>query len=709
MTGFQRRLKLTPAALDLLYGGSLVCLVSETLIDRLLERFQTVWGKNGEQAPSLLALTNEGALCSPGEDPSEAYLSPFGAPAGIVGILIAHQDPRTDWLISALFARDGAQTPPKSYRVHVEDDVAIDRMIARMFMETSLRLLDRVADQDALIVSQRLDLEHRDQTLARMTQRLEASGNDSYLAVTLPAGERVTALTTAENGAVLRSRLPVKGMGLQGLGLYLAAPAKPGICLNISLGAAATGLIIFQKTMSLDHLSRGWFDVKLSPALSVDEELDLLLSVDTVDGEVQLALADTATDRFGIEGRTESLALRLFKTDLVPARGDTGIVISHASGVPLTDLTSFVDFAGTDAERERAAASLGANPIEFRRSDGYLQTHPILFQDSGVIAGAVIDGALSASLTGLSALVALDHPRAAPATAILVACPATTPADEYQALLKAATEGTLPPTCRGASVALEAERTRRIDLDLSDAPSDLGTLLLGAVPAEGRTDFGFCRWHRLIRTVGPSVPTMDIPVKGPETVPLRRQTLPISGWDLAAQSQFIEGQGAQARLEAELGYPVLEVHRERAVLQVHPVMNQTSAVVCSSIIPADAVCFKVSVQTAHPSAPDFIYGALAIPSGLDVKAVLDGLVDRLPAHVGAGLGGQSEDGVCWQVVLGTAEQRKQLVLALPETSGSKDLLLFTLPAAGTTSYGWCQFLDPSLDFEIPDPAHGSER
>lgn len=171
--------------------------------------------------------------------------------------------------------------------------------------------------------------------------------------------------------------------------------------------------------------------------------------------------------------------------------------------IVLPDLGDFVQFLHGADELHRLSVEGGFMPLLLEENGGYLQTHPL----KDKVSGAVLPLLVAPGTTGVVTKAATGHSHAPEFIylVVLVRQDVTDMVDAVEAVAKAVSEGgpfgVTVEEDDGAvywhARSLKADEEAVLNLGFNEPLSDVYSIVFVALPIDGQTSFGWCRWTSL--------------------------------------------------------------------------------------------------------------------------------------------------------------------------------------------------------------------
>lgn len=521
----------------------------------------------------------------------------------------------------------------------------------------------------------------------------------------LPMGSRSIGPGGDVNTMHFRQTLPCDAAGLRGLGLRvirgasgsLAVSDHPAVCLKVV--RECDGLSLMDVTVSFRDLGEGWFNLDLDDGAVMsfgDAALEVLWSEEAKDDAPLFALADLSADRFG-DDNADTLALRIY-SGLRPLPTEEDV-----SPKTVPDRFETVSLSPADLGPraiwpfKNTALAEGAEIISF--NGDWLQTHALV----GAASGAQIPNLVPAGGVSVSASVCTAH-EAGPVC--LYALVVLEKGEGHSAAMIEQIVNDILEGKRGMATSsvdgvhvvskqVPAHQQHRLELTFSAPLSSPADVFLVVRPAGAEAAYGWCRWSNLECRLLPSAEMIqldDMPISAENSglLLMRTQKFP----ELAGRINFISGKAKLQELGRELGFLPLLVSEETGSLQTHPLQDHVSAAIFEGGVPTGALRVASSVETAHDSAPAFIYVIAVLDSSIKEKErAVRNMMQRIKPDDGRtwqGINGKKT--VQWQAKVLYARQAALLELELAEAAKkAHDVVFAVKPAVDSVSYGWCRW------------------
>ncbi len=697
------RLLLTPRAYQLLYSSPGLCLVGETVV----ERFR---GRSENAALPLLRLGADGVVYAPDETDQRTQLpltAPIGIASGLLAIIVTKTEASAaeDW---RAFAESQGRTVP----VHQLSD-SFSR--ARREAEFGRVLLDIVAGRLKGVQEQ---LGAREQQLVALRRSFERKNVSLEAAKrmmdTLAVQPMMLAFEAAPSGDFLENdetrqsvRLPCDATGFASLDLFFepASTAPTGGKLVVSVRRAIDGTQVLKEEVLYESVSPGW-RLFTATGQTIFLSGDLVLELEWQDGDSaagrpKLALADRYVHQFDSpspDGR--ALAMRIFKGFVHEGDAELddvfgGDILAEAWRKPLSlakghDVASFI--SGPDAEI-RLSKTLGESPISWNLDEGWLQTHLVAEEPSGIW----MTGFLPKGGNSIHVHVENHHHSGPHSLFVMVAArPGRRPAaSALMALATSIRKGEVAMTGQhkdgyhwaaanllgGAAqdLGLHAEAPFETDMDVA----------VFSVPLSDSSAYGWCRWSDF---------RMGILVASLE----RSDQLPAKAWmgserrfpELSNRLEALGEPGLLAAMQDRYGFPPLMITEDMAALQTHPVRDGMAAAYFPNCVPSGTMAIDLDFGGGHREMPECLFVAAVVHKN-DKKAVeafAEILAGASPTNLG-GMAGQTDGGaVQWSAAVtkgdGSGRITMQLESPVAETVG---LAFAARSLSDDMNYAWCRW------------------
>ncbi len=665
---------------------------------------------------SYLVLEPDGCLREPasGEGEDDSRLKPVGMAIGLK-CLVVGRDTEQAALAWQRHAEAQSLFTPLEVKViggfkrsqHIE---AAEFLVGQAIQHTR-ELARQMADKEESLAFLRRKNEWLLLSLEKSRRMIRGAGYSlRTITAELPTGTRTIGPGGDLDTIRFRQTLPCDAAGLRGIALRvmrsaagaLATSGHPAVCLKVV--RVSDGRRLMEYTASFRDLAEGWFNLDLDTSMELsfgDAALEVFWCDDAKDNAPLFALADLSADRFG-DSNADTLALRIY-SGLRPlpteegVSGDTAPVLLETVSPSPADLGASAIWPFTNTAPENIAEIISCN-------NDWLQTHAL----AGIASGAQLPNLLPVGTVSVSASVFTAHESGPACLFTLVALEqgATIGEDRPGALIEQIVDDILEGkremetgSAQGVHVACKqvpANQQHHLDLTFAAPLSNAADLFLVVRPAGAHAAYGWCRWSNLEYRVRPSakktVQLDDMPAIADkdELLLMRTQKFP----ELAGRIKFVSGTAKLQELGRELGFLPLLVSEETGSLQTHPLKDHLSAAIFEGGVPTGALRVASSVETAHDSAPAFLYViAVLDPSIKEKERAVRNMMQRIKpddARTWQGINGKKT--VQWQAKVLYARQAAMLELELAEVATeAHDVVFAVKPAVDSVSYGWCRW------------------
>lgn len=662
----------------------------------------------------LFLLHASGVISTPDENLTMDMqtLGFVGFPAGLMGVIVSSKNKeRADGLLKYAETHDPVVMP----QVHVvsrwRSGYGILKFINSLLAATAVRSRQGLARSQTQLARLRRDHEQLGLTVEKAGKMMRGIGLDTRtVAFELMPGDGSLGASGAAGVSEYVQTLPVDLTGFSGLALFVTSVSEGEGELMVFVRCAADKRTVATFVADYRDFSEGWHHFSLpEPLFSVQGNGELYLvwtSAGKKAGGPHFARTDRIADRFGDENH-RSLALRVETGLAIPPHQRSGdetfsdtLARSH---IPAANLFCQGEFYGGRALEEEGDQQRGWPVLTIDPRGGWLQTHPL----TDGIAAFHVQGGLRRFAREISALVSLDHDKAAPCIAVLAALDASKVTEENvrETLSRVGKAGGLALEGQEDGlvwsavplVAMESKHFKvRFDLPLDTAHD----LLLAAIPLhEDDSSFGWCRWREV--GIGYQLPEADaVPVPASSAGQPSGRAVRITSFpDIAERIVFYRGRYAHDQLRMKLGFLPIQLLNDVGAMQMNPMEDQICAAELDGGLPTKAVRIVCNVGTAHMGARKFTYVLGVVSRNSKNRAeVIETVAKNIEAEHYVGELGD----VTWTAVKIPAMKRRQIALDLPAWTSAGDIPFFiVLPAEGNRQFGWCRWYSLAIETE-PD-------
>jgi len=681
------KIELTLAAFKTVYSGTSLFLIGEDVLPALDE----VLGKDIRYA----VLGADGCIYDANEHPDglDTRRQPVGMAIGLRGILVGRE--------TTAAAKAWDEHARKQKMFELAPVKILSGMKGRIRLDAMRFMLDCRTRENADLQAQMAQKEAGMSYLRRKNEDLLLNMEQArrmirgagfalqHIAAELPVGNETIGPGGTIDTTHFTQLLPADSAGLWAVSLYALAPTEDTRAnegsLEVRVIRASDGACLTHDTKPYS-IMEGWLQFDLSGACSrTMGDAFLEVSWKGNAGEAPLlALADVDADRFGDDNR-RTLALRLMKS-----LADPVVDAEFEGGYSLSPLLRYSISA---VELQRHAAWAFDDLIEDVPADGsllstgidneWIQTHP---HENGP-SGARFEGALLPGVAEVNIFVQTEH-ESAPTSLYFVLAVEHLDGEDARARSRKVLDylsgaGDLegvhavqrlvaPMQALTLSLRLDHPLERRADL-----------YLVVEIP-ERNPSFAWCRWSGL--EIGLA------PVLGGGQTSLRLRSLKFP--TLAGRIEFVSGAKKLDELTKSLGFSPLLVSEETGSLQTHPLKDQLSAAILEGGVPTNTIRIASEVETAHDSAPAFLYVlAVVSPAVSEKPRAIRNVMSRIDAQDSSTWQGiNSRKTVQWKAMMLYARQAATLEMELAlELEAPGDVVFAVQPVGESVSYGWCRW------------------
>ncbi len=667
------------------------------------------------QSISYLVLEPDGCLREPkaGQEPNKDRLKPHGMAIGLKCMVVGRDTEQAAlaWerhaKAQALFAPPAVKVIGGFKRSQYID--AAEFLLGQAVQHTR-ELTRQMAVKEENLAFLRRKNEWLLLSLEKSRRMISGAGYSlRTITAELPTGTRTIGPGGDVNTMRFRQLLPCDAAGLRGIGLRvirsvpgsLATSHRPAVCLQVI--RESDGCRLMEYTASFRELAEGWFNLDLDDDAVMsfgDAALDVAWCEEAKDGAPLFALADLSADRFG-DSNADTLALRIYSglrplpTEEEGAGKMVPELFESISLLP-ADLGALAVWPFADTAPEDSGETISFN-------DDWLQTHAL----EGRASGAKLSGLLPADTVSVSASVCTAHESGPACMYALVAIERGTslandsPGKVVEQILDDLLQGkqeSAASSADGIHVACKqvtAGQLHPLTLTFATPLSNTTDLFLVVRPAGSHAAYGWCRWSNFeyrVHRAAETVQLDDIPTGSDQGSPLlmRTQKFP----ELAGRIEFISGTAKLHELGRELGFLPLLISEETGSLQTHPLRDHVSAAIFEGGVPTGSLRVASAVETAHDSAPAFLYViAVLDPSIKEKERAVRNMMQRIKpddSRTWQGINGKKT--LQWQAKVLYARQAAMLELELAETATkAHDVVFAVKPVVDSVSYGWCRW------------------
>ncbi len=311
------------------------------------------------------------------------------------------------------------------------------------------------------------------------------------------ASDRVTGIT-------YRTKLPKNVRALE-LTLELPEEAGPGMVLYAALASRLDGIeavmtrLIEGRAAETDLICCGMAEMDAGATTTIE------LQAEHYPEEVYVVVVAKGRDEHITNGWCSLKRLVLNAPARQPAQDhpDSSVSRKVVRAIVLPELGNLVQFLHGAEELERLSVEGGFLPMLLEENGGFLQTHPL--RDK--VSGAILPQLVMPGTCGVVATATTGHPHAPEFIYLVVLVRHGTPdlIDAVEAVAKAAGEnGPFNTTFEEDDGAvywrasrLQAGEEHQLKLDFDRPLADVYNIVLAALPIDGHTSFGWCRWTAL--------------------------------------------------------------------------------------------------------------------------------------------------------------------------------------------------------------------
>lgn len=669
------------------------------------------------EAVGYLVLEVDGRLRTPDDGPGEnpenggGHLQPIGMALGLKGMIVGRD---TEQAALAWSRRADAQSLYDPLEVKViggfkrNQHFEAAQFIVALAARQTENLARQMAEKEESLAFLRGKNEWLLLNLEKARRMIRGAGYSlRTITAELPTGSRSIGPGGDIDTRRFRQTLPCDAAGLRGLALRvlegspqdLAGSDKPAVCFT--LVRASDSRRLMDRTASFRELGEGWFHLELDDSTSMafgDVALEVVWCDDTVGAGPLFALADLSADRFG-DASGDTLALRIYS-------GIRSLPTHETASTPVAgELLETVALSPAELGPRAVwpftnkALDEGGEIISFQ--EDWLQTHALV----GAASGAQVPSLLPAGAVSVSASICTAHESGPTCLYVLVALEQGAgdgaPGALIEQMVSDILDGKREMATRSADgihVAcklIPTNQLHHLDLRFAAPLSAAADLFVAVRPAGAEASYGWCRWSNMAYRMHPSAdmtPLADMPgsAESEGLLLMRTQKFP----ELAGRINFISGKAKLQELGRELGFFPLLISEETGSLQTHPLKDHVSAAMFEGGVPTGALRVASTVETAHDSAPAFLYViAVLDPEIKEKERAVRNLMQRIKPGDGRtwqGINGQKT--VQWQAKMLYARQAALLELELAEAvTKAHDVVFAVKPAVDSVSYGWCRW------------------
>lgn len=494
---------------------------------------------------------------------------------------------------------------------------------------------------------------------------------------------------------------------LSGLRLFVTEGEEPLAeegQLTLLLVQAVSNRVLARIDRSYDDISVGWNEFDLTQqSQTAFGDAYLKLQWRGMGQHPKLALSDTCADT----DIGKPLAMQLFADYFRSMSGND----AQASSSVLADIDRIeLGVAYLRSQLKELGTPAAEDCLTFDASGNWFQTHP----NTSNIVGCSLQSVAIDKLRSVEVTVSLEHENAPPAAFWLVLAEE----DVTEADVISGFNGDFPkPGIIGlANVQLTALSSERLAIPVSHVDHHGPANLYFCVQSvSSDSAFGWCRWSALSLTYAAKKSDQELPPQ-PADARVFREFRTHRFPELHSQLSYIDGRAGSQAVFDQAGYSPMVISEETGSLQTHPVADGFSATVCSGLLSQDARMISCEIETAHASAPDFIYVLAASQlNDADLRTALGSVRNTVQSAANRDgpdqFSSEEHPDVWFSIKRVPAGLKTSIALDLsdlPLVSPPERVIFGVLPVGTDVSFGWCRWHSVSVETVASNVSSGEQ-